>query len=132
MENQKIKKSNIYTINIIINKALITNSLGGKHYIREVVNITLLAIKKYFGVFMTNDLPRRTNIARLFILVYVVVVYQCSISNVMYTEDIEALFVVVHAVFDVRNTPATSWNLPNYYLNLAWIGRFTHIMAFTI
>ena len=30
----------------------------------------------------------------------VVVVYQCSISNVMYTGYIEALFVLVHAVLD--------------------------------
>ena len=30
----------------------------------------------------------------------VVVVYQCSISNVMFIVDIEALFVLVHAVLD--------------------------------
>ena len=30
----------------------------------------------------------------------VVVVYQCSISNLMYTGDIEALFVLVHAVLN--------------------------------
>ena len=30
--------------------------------------------------------------------VLVVVVYQCSISNVMYTGDIEVLFVLVHAL----------------------------------
>ena len=30
----------------------------------------------------------------------VVVVDQCSISNIMYTGDIEALFVLVHAVID--------------------------------
>ena len=48
------------------------------------------------------------------------------ISNVMYTGDIEALFVLVHVV----NTHAASWNLSNYYLTLAWIGRFTHIIAF--
>ena len=29
-----------------------------------------------------------------------VVAYQCSISNVMYTGDIEALFALVHAVLD--------------------------------
>ena len=33
-------------------------------------------------------------------LAFVVVVYQCSISNVMYTGDIEALFVLVHALLD--------------------------------
>ena len=31
---------------------------------------------------------------------YVVVVYHCSISNVMYTRDIEALFVLVDGVLD--------------------------------
>ena len=34
----------------------------------------------------------------------VVVVYQCSISNVMYTGDIEALLVLVHAVFVIVET----------------------------
>ena len=29
-----------------------------------------------------------------------VVVYQCSISNVLYIGDIEELFVLVHAVLD--------------------------------
>ena len=32
----------------------------------------------------------------------VVVVYHCSISNVMHTGDIEALFVLVHAVLDCQ------------------------------
>ena len=36
----------------------------------------------------------------LFLWGCVVVVYQCSISNVMYIVDIEALFVSVHAVLD--------------------------------
>ena len=36
----------------------------------------------------------------LFTNLYVVAVYQCSISNVMYTGDIEAYFVVVHAGLD--------------------------------
>ena len=32
--------------------------------------------------------------------ILVVVVYQCSICNVLYTWDIEAFFVLVHAVLD--------------------------------
>ena len=34
------------------------------------------------------------------LLIHVVVVYQCSSGNVMYTGDIEALLVLVHAVLD--------------------------------
>ena len=59
----------------------------------------------------------------------VFVVYQCSIINVMVSGDIEALCIARFTLLmDVRNTPAASSNLSNYYPGLNY-GRFTHIMA---
>ena len=58
------------------------------------------------------------------------VVYQCTNSNVMVPWGIQQHFSIarVKLCWNVRITPAASWNLSNYHLTLAWIVASLHTL----